>query len=53
MKRPVNIERDCIKTICKNLQVAQTKLKKVKQNAVLNVMGLQKPHVAKRPCPKS
>ena len=33
MKRPVNIERDCIKTICKNLQVAQTQLKKVKQNA--------------------
>ena len=33
MKRPVNIERDCIKTICKNLQVAFTQLKKVKQDA--------------------
>ena len=32
MKRPVNIERNCLKTICKNLQVAQTQLKKVKQN---------------------
>ena len=33
MKRPVNIERNCLKTITNNLKVAQNQLKKVKQNA--------------------
>ena len=33
MKRPVYIERNCLKTITNNLKVAQYQLKKVKQNA--------------------
>ena len=33
MKRPVKIERDCIKTIISNLKVAQNQLKQVKQNS--------------------
>ena len=33
MKRPVNIERNCLKIITNNLKVAQNQFKKVKQNA--------------------
>ena len=33
MKRPVNIERDCIKTIIRNLKATQTQLENVKQIA--------------------
>ena len=33
MKRPVNIERNCLKTITNNIKVAQNQLKKLKQNA--------------------
>ena len=31
MKRPVTIERNCLKTICKNLKTSLTQLKKVTQ----------------------